>query len=129
MGSLPFSIPICAGLARADGLVRLEGASLVLEFQVQDRALGIWKSDLRELRIPISEVERLNLKTGWIGRPRLCVQTETMRVSRQVPGSQHGTFELMIENDHVLAARHLISTIETAKAGRSSSQNGPRSIE
>ena len=129
MGSLPFSISIFAGLGRADGLLRLEGSSLVLEFQVQDRALGFLKSELKELRIPVSEVEHLELKTGWFTRPRLRVQTETMRVSRQIPGSRHGTFELTIDNGHQLAARHLISSIETSKAERRSSQNGPPCLE
>src|SRR5690606_27054986 len=102
MGSLPFSISVFAGLGRADGLVRLEGSSLVLEFQVQDRALGVLKSELKELRIPNSEIKHMELKTGWLARPRLCVQTETMRVYRQIPGSRHGTFELNMDNGHEL---------------------------
>ena len=129
MASLPFSIPMYAGLARADGLVRLEGGSLVLEFQIQDRALGLLKTDLKELRIPISEIERLELKTGWFSRPRFSVQTETMRVSRQIPGSQHGTFELILEKGHLLAAKHLISSIELAKANGRSSPEEPHGIE
>jgi hypothetical protein len=129
MASLPFSISMFAGLATADGLLRMDGSSLVLEFQIQDRGLGLLRSDLKELRIPISEIERLELKTGWFSRPRLIVQTETMRVSRQIPGSQHGTFELTIDNDHQLAAKHLISTVQTAKANRSSSQEQPHGLE
>lgn len=129
MSSLPFSIPVYARMAKADGLLRLEGSTLVLEFQIQDRALGLLKSDLKELRLPVSEIERLELKTGWFSRPRLCVQTETMRVSRQIPGSQHGEFELTIDAGHQLAARHLISSIETAKNERRSSQEGPHGLE
>lgn len=115
MPSLPFSIPAYAHLAQADGLVRLEGSSLLLEFQIQDRALGLLRSDLKELRIPVSEIEHITLKTGWFRRPRLRVQTETMRVSRQIPGSEHGTFELQFDNQHLLAAKHLMSQVELAK--------------
>ena len=116
MGSLPFSVSAYGGLARADGLLRLEGQSLVVEFQVQDRLLGWFRSDLKEQRIPIAEIDDIRLKTHWFRRPRLVVQTETMRVSRQIPGSEHGMFELTLEPRHELAAKHLISTIEVAKA-------------
>jgi hypothetical protein len=129
MSSLPFSISMYAGLAKADGLLRLEGNSLVLEFQIQDRALGLLKSELKELRIPIFEIEHLKLANGLFRKPRLIVQTETMRVSRQIPGSEHGTFELTLENAHKLAARHLISTVEAAKARERASLEGPCGLE
>jgi hypothetical protein len=129
MASLPFSISMYAGLAKAHGLLRLEGSSLVLEFQIRDRALGLLKSDLKELRIPVSEIERLELKTGWFQSPRLIAQTETMRASRQVPGSEHGTFVLTLENQHQLAARHLISSVESAKGNGRSSPGEPHGLE
>lgn len=118
-----------AGLAKADGLVRLEGNTLVLEFQIQDRALGVLKSELRELRIPIFEIEHLELANGLLRKPRLIVQTETMRVSRQIPGSEHGTFSLTLENAHRLAARHLIETVEVAKARERALLDGPCGLE
>jgi hypothetical protein len=129
MSSLPFSISMYAGLAKADGLLRLEGNTLVLEFQIQDRALGLLKSELKELRIPIFEIEHLELANGWLRKPRLIVQTETMRVSRQIPGAEHGTFELTLENAHKLAARHLISTVEAAKARERGLPLGPHGLE
>lgn len=129
MASLPFSISMYAGLAKADGLLRQEGGALVLEFQIQDRALGLLHSDLKELRFPIQEIEEIMLKTGWFRPPRLIVQTETMRVSRQVPGSEHGTFELTIDNRHRLAAKHLISQVESIKSAGRSSQQKPRGLE
>ena len=129
MSSLPFSIPMYAGLAKADGLVRLEGNTLVLEFQVQDRALGVLKSELKELRIPIFEIEHLELANGLLRKPRLRVQTETMRVSRQIPGAEHGTFFLTLDNAHRLAARHLISTVEAAKSRERAHLSGPCGLE
>lgn len=129
MSSLPFSISMYAGLAKADGLLRLEGNTLVFEFQVQDRALGLLKSELKELRIPIFEIEHLALANGWLRKPRLIVQTETMRVSRQIPGAEHGTFELTLDHAHKLAAKHLISTVETAKARARSTNLGPHGLE
>lgn len=116
-------------LAKADGLVRLEGSSLVLEFQVQDRALGLLRSDLKELRIPVQDIEQIQLKTGWFRRPRLLVQTETMRVSRQIPGSEHGSFELVLKNQHLLAAKHFLSQVEQAKSKIRSSPSEPHGLE
>ncbi len=124
MGSLPFSVSAFGGLARADGLLRVEGLSLIVEFQIQDRMLGWFHSDLKELRIPVSEIDDIALETHWFRRPRLVLQTETMRVSRQIPGSRHGMFELTLEPRHALAAKHLISTVQVAKAdGRASHQS------
>jgi hypothetical protein len=129
MASLPFSISMYAGLARADGLLRQEGNALVLEFQIQDRALGMLRSELRELRVPVQDVEQITLKTSWFRPPRLIVQTETMRISRQVPGSRHGTFELTIEDEHQLAAKHSISQIETFKINGCPPQQEPHGLE
>lgn len=129
MASLPFSISMYAGLAKADGLLRQEGNALVLEFQIQDRAMGLLRSDLKELRVPIHEIEEIKLKRGWFRPPRLILQTETMRVSRQVPGSEHGTFELTIDHRHRLAAQHLISQVERIKSADRSSQQKPHGLE
>ncbi len=129
MGSLPFSISAYGGLGRADGLVRLEGHSVIVEFEVQDRLLGWFRSELKEQRIPLSEIDDIRLETRWFRKPRLVVQTETMRVSRQIPGSQHGTFELTLEPGHELAARHLISTIEIAKADGRASHQSPNGLK
>lgn len=129
MSSLPFSISMYAGLAKADGLLRLEGNTLVLEFEIQDRLLGLMKSELKELRIPIFEIEHLELANGWLRKPRLIIQTESMRVSRQIPGSEHGSFELTLDNAHKLAARHLISTVEAAKARERTMPLGPHGLE
>lgn len=129
MSSLPFSIPLFAHLAKADGLVRLEGSSLILEFQIQDRALGLFRSDLKELRFPVSDIEHIQLKTGWFRRPRLRIQTDTMRVSRQIPGSEHGTFELTFDNRHLLVAKQLVSQVEQARAKNRSSRVESHGLE
>ncbi len=129
MSSLPFSISMYGGLAKADGLLRLEGTAVVLEFQIQDRALGMLKSDLKELRIPVFDIEQMDLKKPWFSRPRLVVQTETMRISRQIPGSQHGMFELILDSAHQLAAKNLISNFQLAKANGQSSSTGPQGLE
>jgi hypothetical protein len=129
MASLPFSISVYAGLAKANGLVRQDGNALVLEFEIKDRALGMLRSDLKELRVPIQDIEQITLKTNWFRPPRLIVQTGTMRISRQVPGSRHGTFELTIDHDHQLAAKNLISRVEIFKANGSASPERPVALE
>ncbi len=80
MSSLPFSISMYAGLAKADGLLRLEGNSLVLEFEIQDRALGLLKSELKELRIPIFEIEHLELANGFLPAPVDCANRNDARL-------------------------------------------------
>lgn len=129
MASLPFSISMYAGLAKADGLLRQEGNSLVLEFQIRDGALGLLRSELKELRVPVQDIEQITLKTRWLRPPKLIVQTETMRISKQIPGSRHGTFELTIDDEHKLAARHLISELGNYQMNGRGTPQEPHGLE
>ena len=54
---VPFSFPeVYQGLASGGGIATATTAGLTLEFQVKDGFVGIIKSDIRKVVIPISEL-------------------------------------------------------------------------
>ena len=81
MSSVPFTVPrLYGGLAECQGLLRAEGDSLVLEYQVQDRFWGLFRRNVpgchhtnccREKQRPSSIDHVLLPKTCTVGFPAL----------------------------------------------------------
>ena len=59
-------------VAEGRGLLKDEGDYLTLEFQQQDVWLGIFKSAVQSIRVPVNEVVSLELTNGWLGAYSLC---------------------------------------------------------
>jgi hypothetical protein len=64
--SLPFLIPeVYAGFAEVQGIMRVDENTLMLEFEIRDSLVGMLKSGVKEIRIPISEIVSVTLNKGW----------------------------------------------------------------
>ncbi len=116
--SLPFTIPLLLVVAKAVGLLRLEGRSLLLEYELTDRTLGLLRSELKTVRLPLIEVDELTLKPGW-RFDVLQIRVSTLRVARNIPGHDCGIIQLRThKRDRQLAQRLLqtVSTLQSAKA-------------
>src|ERR1700750_950002 len=76
------------------GLLKDEGDYLTLEFQHQDVWLGIFKSAVQSIRIPVSELVSLELTGGWLGAYSLCapliLQTTNLKLFDDLPGASQG---------------------------------------
>ena len=117
--SLPFTIPLLLGTAKAVGLLRLEGRSLLLEYELTDRALGLLRSELRTVRLPLVEVDELELKQGW-RFDIVQIRVSTLRVARNIPGHDCGIIQLRTrKRDRQFAERLLQSaTAEKSKTNQ-----------
>ena len=59
MTSVPFTMSVYGGMAECHGLLRPEGDSLVLEYQVQDNMFGVIRGRAKAVRIPLADCAEL----------------------------------------------------------------------
>jgi hypothetical protein len=110
MNSVPFTIGVYGGLAECHGLLRPDGDSLVLEYQVQDNMVGFLRGGAKSVRIPLADLESVALKGKWFGRS-LVLQSRSMLSLAEVPGAKQGRVELIIARADWPAAERLVAGV------------------
>jgi hypothetical protein len=99
-------------VAEGRGLLKDEGDYLTLEFQQQDLWIGVFKSAVQSIRIPVNEVVSLELGKGWLGAYSLCVplvlQTTNIERLDNLPPSSQGRVQLKIARKDIEAAERFV---------------------
>ena len=112
MKSLPFSIPkLYWGFGECHGLLRDEGTHLSLEYQVK---VGAFRSRPKTVRVPIKELETVELKKGWFGNTTVMLRASSLQAIGQVPGSRQGKLELRIDGKDRKLAEEIVSGLYEA---------------
>ncbi|MBD2451308.1 hypothetical protein H6G76_30115 [Nostoc sp. FACHB-152] len=94
--TLPFVIPdIYAGFAEAQGIIRIEDNTLILEFVIRDSLVGLLKSGVKEIRIPISEIVSVTLNKGWF-KISLIIRTQKLSSLGNLPKQEAGQIKLSL---------------------------------
>jgi hypothetical protein len=108
---VPFSFPdVYQGLATGGGIATATTAGLTLEFQVKDGFVGMIKSDIHKVAIPIADLHSVSLKQGWF-RNRLLIKVRTMRTLADVPGNDTGQVQLCVARRDKATAQALVSIL------------------
>lgn len=111
---VPFEITnLNHGFQKATGLIKLEGEQILCEFRVVDAILGMIKSDVKETRIPLSDLHSVEFKKGFF-RSKMIFEAQSLRVFEHVPGSEQGEWEIRIKRKDRDDARDLVSKIRLA---------------
>jgi hypothetical protein len=110
MTSVPYTIKLCGGLAVCHGLIRPDGDCLVLEYQVQDSLMGMIRGRAKSIRVPLAELEAVELKGRWFTRT-LVIQGRSMMALAAVPGHRQGRLEVTIARQDVPAAERLVAGV------------------
>ncbi len=108
MESMPFTIPGGAPLDLADveGVARVDGDVLVLEFQTVDGVFGMLKSSVREVRLTLDDLESVSHRRGWLHD---CVVIAARRLGSlaSIPGAKGLAIKLRCKRRHRKAAESL----------------------
>jgi len=111
---VPFEITnLNHGFQKASGLIKLEEEQILCEFRVVDAFLGMIKSDVKETRIPLSDLHSVKFKKGFF-RSKIIFEAQSLRVFDRVPGSEQGEWEVSIKRKDRDEARDLVSKIRLA---------------
>jgi hypothetical protein len=113
MDTVPVTLNnVYAGFGDGEGLLHNERTHLCLEYQVKDGILGVLKSEVRELRIPIENVASVSLTKGWFGMNwfgvKIIIQADRMETFQDVPGASNGRLELSISRKNYEAAEDFV---------------------
>ncbi len=112
-GNVGFTISDSTGLTETRGLVSMEDSNLVVEYQTLDSVLGIWKSKVKVVEIPVAEITTIRLdRKLWSAD--LVIQGKRMRALRNAPGSLGGTLRVKINRQSQLAASKLVQDVKNS---------------
>jgi hypothetical protein len=99
-------------VAEGRGLLKDEGEYLTLEFQQQDVWLGIFKSAVEWIRVPVNEVVSLELTKGWLSdyslSAPLILQTTNLQLLDDMPAASQGRVQLKIARKDMEAAERFV---------------------
>jgi len=94
--TLPFKVPdLFGGFAEGKGVANARPSELTLELVVKESVLGVFKSRVKEIRIPKSEVALIRFKRGWFGG-RVFVRVKSMKCLADLPGCDSGQITLHV---------------------------------
>ncbi len=94
--NVPFRITdINLGFQEAEGVLRLSGDRLVFEFKIKD-ALGLSiKSNVKEIHLPLEELENVEVIDWWITL-RLVLSVRSIKALDELPNVESGRVKLKI---------------------------------
>ncbi len=109
--AIPFSFPdVYEGFADAEGLIRLEGSEVILEYEVKDGFVGVVKSGLKEIRLPLQEIDSLHSKRN-IFRSMLFIRPRSLNSIKDVPGLKNGEMRIKFSRKHREEAEHFAANV------------------
>ena len=108
--SVPFWIEVYEGLGKTEGLIRFKYPNLILEFSTRDDVIGFFKSDVKEVTLPLASVAEIELKSNAF-RTKLVLRANTLKSLEGMPGSKQGMAELRVKRKHKDAAASLVSSV------------------
>lgn len=106
---LPFTIANSDNfLMESHGIVRLEGLNIHIEYQSKDSVFGVVKTSVKELEVPLDQIQAIEFKNGFFTRS-LYIQAKQMKIFGDVPGSKQAGIELKIKRSDRKTAEYLAS--------------------
>jgi hypothetical protein len=114
MNTVPFELgEVYQGFASGNGLMRAEDQHLCLEFQVQGSLVGLIKSGITQLRIPIADLASVTLEKRWFGLcTNMVIQVARMEAVKDFPGMTQGRLVLGIARRERPGAAKLIADLQ-----------------
>lgn len=114
MRNLPFTIDnLNGGFMKLEGILRVESAQLVFEFQKKDAIVEAYQSDLQTVSIPVDELQLVEFKKGWFSG-KLILHGEKASSLSDLPGKDLGERVLKIKRKHRELAASISSRLNLA---------------
>jgi hypothetical protein len=105
------------GLASNSGLLRLEGDTLVLEFETKDGVLEVLKSGVKRYDLPLKEVEACQWHRGWFGGG-IELSVRSMDALEGIAGAAQGRVTFGVVRKDRDRAFGLVASVDLALAHR-----------
>ena len=114
--SLPFRIKsVFEGLAESNGLLISNRDGLKIQIQTKDAIFGAIKSDVKEINIPLVQIEEIGFKKGIFGS-KLTLRVADLFLLEDVPGQDSGEITVSIDKKNVAKAEKFVASVSRESA-------------
>ena len=115
--TVPFKVPnLFAGFAEGKGLAKADNSELTLEFIIKENLLNVFKTGVKEIRIPQSEIAAIHLRQGWF-TDKLRIRLKSLRWLADLPGCDSDEVTLHIARRDRPQAADLVQALAPACSG------------
>ncbi len=99
------------GLAESKGLVSFEKDTVRLQFQTKDSIFGVLKSDLKDVDIPLKNIQEIGYKKSLLDN-KLTIKVDDLRLIRELPDSDNSEISLSVARANIEDAIDLVRAIK-----------------
>ena len=122
MSVLDPSVPVrmeesWGGLANNTGLLRLEGDTVVIEFETRDGMFDVLRSGVKRIDVQLADLESVRWKRGVFGG-KIEFAARSMDVLAEIPGATQGRVTLSVARKDRDQAFGLVTNMELVLAHR-----------
>jgi hypothetical protein len=103
------------GMTETSGMLSLEDDKLILEYQTVDAVLGVLKTGVKVVDIPLDRLSSARVEQKLWGAD-LVLQGKNMRVFGNAPGASGGQLRVKLKRQSVSAANELVDGIRNGRA-------------
>ena len=113
MNHVPFNIDsVFMGFVRVHGIATDIGEGIRLEFKYEDNIIHSFKSAVKEVVIPLEDLESVTLKPGFWGfGAKIVVQAKRLESIEKIPGLENGRVKLSVKRHDLPAARKFVQDL------------------
>ncbi len=91
--------------------MRSDGEAVILEFQTQDNIIGILRSKIKKIRIPVRDLSNIEIRRGLF-KKKIIITPASMSAFKELNGIEGGKIILKIEGKSLPKAREFVNAIE-----------------
>ena len=115
--SIPFEIP--GDFTNSSGILSLVDQELRIEFQTKDGFVGLVKSAVKKIVIPLTEIMDIRFKKSWFRGGKILIQVGSMDLLKDVPNHESGIIRLHVKKQSKESAMNLVAEITYVAAEKS----------
>lgn len=105
------------GFGDMEGQLSFDGRRLRLDYHTKDALLGLIRSDLRQLEIPLHAIDAVSAGPGWFWAcPWITLELNDFALAQTLPGAQLSGWRLRARFRDRKALRRLETAIRHARA-------------
>lgn len=113
---VPFKLKdLYHGLAESEGLIISDKENLIFEFQTKDNIIGVIKSDVKIVKIPLKDINSIAIKKN-IFYTKLIITFANLTSTKNLPGGAQRELTLNIEKKNRDECIHFVSQVNVLLA-------------
>ena len=104
--------------AETEGILSADDTDVKFEFRTSDAVLGVIKSDIREVKLPLDRIEGITYRKQWLSGASIIIRVNEMRAASDLPSFKQGEVVLSVERKHRESAAEFVSSVQLALTAR-----------